>query len=222
MSETRHAENKPFELMHELRGDDPVFAGVWNFGFTFRPFFKVFGFTCAGLIVLIVLHYTLNGVRCDNQEDRPMNDSAATPAPPRFRRMEVFVHALAGLGFLVAFGTSFVVEWITGEIEGWAIFLHMFGAGIFLLGMVLVAFVWAGRCRFGVETGLTLGQKLVFWISMVLGLCIMFSMLLAMLPVFGTAGQHVLFEVHEYCGLLFLVVMIVHTVVSLAAKRALR
>ncbi len=150
------------------------------------------------------------------------NDATPAARGARYRQAELLAHTVAGIGFLIAFCTSFGVEWITGSFEGWAIFLHMFGAGIFLLGMVLVAFIWADRCRFGVETGLTFAQKLIFWIGMTLGLCIMFSMLLAMLPVFGTAGQHVLFDIHEYCGLLFLVVMIVHTIVSLAARRAPR
>ena len=147
----------------------------------------------------------------------------ASDAPARkLTRTEMLAHTVATIGFLIAAITGLGTEYIYGEVAGWPLFIHMFGAGLFLLGMAAVAIIWADRSRFGVDTGLNLGQKLIFWIALALGLVIMLSMLLAMLPLIGTTGQHLLFVIHEYCGLLFLVVMIVHTVVSLAARRAQR
>jgi formate dehydrogenase subunit gamma len=142
--------------------------------------------------------------------------------PRAMKPLEKRAHEIAGAGFLVTAVTGFGSKYILGTLGGWNLLVHMYGAGLLLVGLVLVTIVWADRCRFGVETGLNLGQKLVFWISLALGLAIMLSMLLAMVPLYGTAGQHVLLYIHEYCGLLFLVVMIVHTVVSLAARRAQR
>jgi hypothetical protein len=56
------ADGRPVRLMHELRGDDAVFARMWNLGFTFRPAFKWFGFACVGVLGLVLLHYVLAGV----------------------------------------------------------------------------------------------------------------------------------------------------------------
>ncbi len=140
----------------------------------------------------------------------------------RLTRTELLAHTVATVGFLIAAITGLGTEYLYGEVAGWPLLIHMFGAGVFLLGMAAVAIIWADRCRFGVETGLNLGQKLVFWIALVLGLIIMLSMLLAMLPIFGTEVEHELLELHETGGLLFLCAMIVHTAVSLAARWAQR
>ena len=154
----------------------------------------------------------------------PRSSDAGRGAVPlhKLTRTETLAHTVATVGFLIAAITGLGTEYIYGEVGGWPLLIHMFGAGVFLLGMAAVAIIWADRCRFGVNTGLNLGQKLVFWIALVLGLVIMLSMLLAMVPLFGTSGQLALLDVHEYCGLLFLVVMIIHTVVSLAARWAQR
>ncbi|MBU0616223.1 MAG: hypothetical protein KKI02_00755 [Planctomycetes bacterium] len=144
-------------------------------------------------------------------------------APVRkLTRAEMLAHTVATIGFLIAAITGLGTEYIYGDVAGWPLLIHMFGAGLFLLGLAAVAIIWADRCRFAAETGLNLGQKLVFWIALALGLAIMLSMLLAMLPIYGTEVQHELLELHEISGLLFLCAMIVHTVVSLAARRARR
>lgn len=149
---------------------------------------------------------------------------AARGAAPQHRltRTETLAHTVAAVGFLIQAITGLGSESVYDEVAGWPLLIHMFGAGVFLLGVAAVAIVWADRCRFGVNTGLNVVQKLVFWVALVLGLGVMLSMLVAMLPIFGTAGQRILLEVHECCGIAFLAVMIVHTVVSLAARRAQR
>jgi len=56
------ADQRPIQYMYELRGDDPTFARAWDLGFVFRPAFKWFGFLCAGVVALILLHYALAGI----------------------------------------------------------------------------------------------------------------------------------------------------------------
>ncbi|MFQ5807916.1 MAG: hypothetical protein ACE5I3_15835, partial [Phycisphaerae bacterium] len=56
------ADARPMRYMHEFRGDNAPLAKVWGFGFAFRPAFKWFGFVCAGLTALILLHYALAGI----------------------------------------------------------------------------------------------------------------------------------------------------------------
>jgi cytochrome b subunit of formate dehydrogenase len=140
----------------------------------------------------------------------------------RLTRTEMLAHTVAAVGFLIQAITGLGTASIYDEVAGWPLLIHMFGAGMLLLGMAAVAIIWADRCRLGADTGLNLGQKLVFWVALVLGLIIMLSMLVAMLPIFGTEVQHELLELHETGGWLFLCAMIVHTVVSLAARRAQR
>ena len=144
-------------------------------------------------------------------------------APPRgMTRLQIFAHCVAGTGFAINAITGLGTKYVEGEVEGWPLLIHMVGAGLLLAGMVGVTFTWADRCRFGVETGLNPLQKTVFWIAAALALALMLSMLIAMLPLLGTDCQEIAFEVHEISGLLLLVTMIVHTVVSLAARRAKR
>jgi cytochrome b subunit of formate dehydrogenase len=145
----------------------------------------------------------------------------AAPAH-KLTRTEMLAHTVATVGFLILAITGLGAESIYDEVAGWPLLIHMFGAGVFLLGMAAVAIIWADRCRLGTDTGLNLGQKLVFWIALVLGLIVMLSMLLAMLPLFDTEVERELLELHETGGWLFLCAMIVHTVVSFAARRAQR
>ena len=56
------AADRPVKAMYELRGADPKFASLWNLGFVYRPAFKWFGFACAGVISLVLLHYLLQGL----------------------------------------------------------------------------------------------------------------------------------------------------------------
>jgi hypothetical protein len=56
------ADQAPIQYMYELRGDDATFARAWDLGFVFRPAFKWFGFLCAGVVALILLHYALAGI----------------------------------------------------------------------------------------------------------------------------------------------------------------
>lgn len=150
-------------------------------------------------------------------------DAFSNLASPRgMTRLQILAHCVAGTGFLVNAVTGLGTKYLSGEVTGWPLLIHMAGAGAFLAGMVGVALTWADRCRFGADTGLNSLQKTVFWISCVLALALMLSMLTAMLPLYGTKYQEIAFEVHELSGLSLLVVMIVHTVVSLAARRAKR
>ena len=64
------------------------------------------------------------------------------------------------------------------------------------------------------------GRNLVSLV--LLGLAVMLPMLSAMLPVFGYTGQDTLVDMHQIAALLFAGAMVVHTVVSLAARRARR
>ena len=155
--------------------------------------------------------------------------TSGTGAAPRrgLTRAEHVVHTIAIAGFAIQALTGFGAEWIVGEVAGWALFIHMLGAPLFIIGLTGTALMWADRCRFGngnppAVGNLTLGQKLMFWIAVVLGYVVLLPMLAAMLPVFGYAEQHMLVEIHEISAILLLVAMIAHSFVSLGARWAKR
>ncbi len=138
-------------------------------------------------------------------------------------RVEHVWHTIAGVGFAIQAVTGLGSKYFFGEVSGWALFVHMLGAPVFIIGLTATALMWADRCRFTNDASrLNFGQKLMFWIAVGLGFAVMLAMLAAMLPVFGYAVQHTLVEIHEIGAILLLVAMIIHTVVSLAARWAKR
>jgi hypothetical protein len=203
------ADGKPVS-MTAFRGDDEAEARIWALGFTVRPVFKVFGLVCAALIALVLVRYVLQGFRGE------------PPTRRGFSLYERLFHYAAILGALVQFATALVIRPIVGEMEGWLLLAHMSGAGLFTLGFTGTVLQWAPRCRFGpgpAAAGLTRGQRLMFWPGVVLGLVLMSAMLVAMLPVFGTEDQHALTEIHATAAWCFAAVMVLHTLVSLWARR---
>ena len=193
----------------EFRGDDLAEARAWALGFVFRPEFKVVGVACALLLSLVLLRHVLHGFRGDVDERIG------------FTRSEHLFHVIAIVGVLIQFATGFVTGWIVGEMSGWVLFIHMFGAPLFIVGLTGTVLQWAPRCRFG-GGGLFIWQKLLFWVASVLGLVVMSAMLAAMLPIFGYADQDALTEIHGTAALVFVLIMIPHTIVSLRARRLTR
>jgi len=142
-------------------------------------------------------------------------------------RVEWWTHWIAGAGVAIQAVTGLGGKFLFGGNDGWLLFVHMIGAPIFIVGLTATAIIWAERCRFGSSAspaggGLNAGQKLMFWIGLVLGSVVISSRLAAMVPVFGYAGQQALHEIHGISALVLVIVMAVHTFVSLAAKRAKR
>jgi cytochrome b subunit of formate dehydrogenase len=95
-----------------------------------------------------------------------------------------------------------------------------------IVGLTGTVLIWAERCRFGTpgreSRRLSFGQKLMFWLGAAAGLATVTPMLAAMLPVFGYAAQDTLKDIHGTSATVLVVVMLVHTVVSLRARGAKR
>ena len=157
----------------------------------------------------------------------PGTGAGVGAAPARgLSRTEHVVHTVAIVGFAVQAITGLGGRYIVGEVSGWLLFVHMLGAPLFVVGLAGTAVMWAERCRLRVNPvesgGLSLGQQLMFWIGILVSLAVVLPMLAAMLPIFGYAGQQALIDIHRISAILLLAAMIVHTVVSLAARRAKR
>lgn len=153
--------------------------------------------------------------------------TAASSARRGLSRLGVWAYAVMGAGVAIQAVTGLGGRYLFGGNDGWLLFMHMIGAPIFIVGLTATTIIWAERCRFGsapsqAGSGLTVGQKLMFWIGLVLGLVVISSRLAAMVPVFGYADQQALLEIHAVSAILLVIAMVVHTFVSLAAKRAKR
>jgi hypothetical protein len=147
----------------------------------------------------------------------------------------VYIGAL-GCVLLLAL-TSFGAMARFGAIGGWALFVHMVGAGMFTTVLPVIALTWAAAhwcccdCRDKTEMnpcrgddeaeGHTVGNeptvghffwlaKLCFWTILAAGWVVTMTMLISMLPLFGTDGLNALLNVHRYAGLIVVVALILH------------
>jgi hypothetical protein len=64
----------------------------------------------------------------------------------------------------------------------------------------------------GEKSPIALRKRIGFWVILVLSIPVMLSLMLCMLPIFGSHGQEVLFEIHRWCALL-LAMMIIFEIV---------
>lgn len=124
--------------------------------------------------------------------------------------------SVAGLGF-----TAFYCVLALGHMRHWWLFVHMFGAGAMVAVLPLMAINWAGPNRFELRAASDEEEetyaprfywitKLMFWLFLASGLIVALTMMLSMLPVFGTEGQTVLLDIHRYSGLLAVVTLVLH------------
>jgi hypothetical protein len=113
-----------------------------------------------------------------------------------------------------------------GDFNGWALLAHLLAAGVFTAALALAAPLWV-RQR-AVATILRNGappavldavRAVVFWLLLACGLGLLGTMVIAMLPVVGTAGQRALVEWHAWAGIGFLVLLGVWLLVSLGGRR---
>ncbi len=153
------------------------------------------------------------------------------------------VYLLALLYFLVLAITSFYPVLVLKEpIHGYWLMLHATFAPVFAICLAVLAVMWAGNCRFNksdwpwltrilervtlvkssseetVSEAPGLGQKITFWLIVVLALPLILSIILSMFSLFGTYWQELLLDIHRYTALAFAVVAIVHTYLVLRAK----
>jgi cytochrome b subunit of formate dehydrogenase len=126
--------------------------------------------------------------------------------------------------------TSFVAMIRFGALGGWWLFIHMFGAGAFTVALPVLALTWCQANRFGcsAQPACDEGQaptsrfpclaKAMFWVILAAGLVVTGTMLLSMLPLFGTQGLELLLDVHRYAGLAVVAAMILHLYAALLPR----
>jgi hypothetical protein len=177
--------------------------------------------TLIAVIVVIILHLIL-----------ALLGGRAPRARKRFNWWEklVYLGALASVSVLGV--TSFYTVLRFGGMHGWWLFAHMFGAGALTAVLPLAALTWCGASRFG-QSGPQAGDaayvprffwlpRVMFWLFLVAGLGVMLTMLVSMLPLFGTEGLEILLDIHRYAGLLAVVALLIHFYCVLLQRAQLR
>ncbi|MHC4459497.1 MAG: cytochrome b/b6 domain-containing protein [Planctomycetota bacterium] len=141
------------------------------------------------------------------------------------------LYVLVLLCFVVLLVTGFFPMLILGKsISGYWLMLHVTAGGVFSCSLTALACFWADNCRFDKNDCPWLqrllqreganktagekyefGQKICFWLIILLALPLILSVVLSMFPLFGTEGQECLSQLHRYSALLLSLVAIVHT-----------
>jgi len=132
------------------------------------------------------------------------------------------------LSFAVLAITGFGPLFFGQRLEGYLLMIHATFAPVFIGCAAIVAVLGAGKYAFSGKdaevlscrcmesnakrcwlTDSGVGAKAGFWVLLVLSLPVTLTMVLSMLPLFGTDGQAFLFEAHRWCALAFALIAIV-------------
>ncbi len=166
------------------------------------------------------------------------------PARPRWRLITKLIYIGAVTSVVILGATSFISVLRHGAMHGWFLFAHLFGAGAFVVFLMLIAVMWAvpsklcgDTCpamKHDPATAVTVDDdgpqaprfhcitKLAFWLILLSGVVTAGTMLLSMLPLLGTQEMNQMITVHRYAGLVLVVATIVHLyTVALAKMRRL-
>ncbi|MBM4094153.1 MAG: hypothetical protein FJ276_32820 [Planctomycetes bacterium] len=142
----------------------------------------------------------------------------------------VYLAALVSIAVLAI--TSFYTVLRFGHMVGWWLFVHMFGAGMLVGVLPLLALTWGSANRF--EPGGSTPPpdadaprffwmpKFLFWLFVGSSLVVVLTMLLSMLPLFGTDGLLRLLDLHRYTGLLAVAALTLHLYCVMLQKVGLR
>ncbi|HOE65442.1 MAG TPA: hypothetical protein PLO62_02860 [Candidatus Hydrogenedentes bacterium] len=85
-------------------------------------------------------------------------------------------------------------------LRGYLLMAHTSLGGLFAVTLALFAVCYGERFRLVPDTPVHVGQRICFWLFLVLGATSALSVSLCMLPLAGTHGQHLLVATHRYCG----------------------
>jgi cytochrome b subunit of formate dehydrogenase len=148
------------------------------------------------------------------------------------------VYLLALLCFLILVVTGFFPLLVLGKhISGYWIMLHTTAAGVFAVCLAVLSVMWVHNCQFdknywpwlqrllqrvplSKDRGqkYELGQKICFWLIVLLALPVILSIVLTMFPFFGTDWQKILLSLHRYSALSLALTIVVHTYLMIQSQ----
>ena len=156
----------------------------------------------------------------------------------RYSLWERLVHLVLILTFLVLAVTGFwaSIGW-NGPMSGYTLMIHTTCGAVFAVCVAVSLITWAADHAFARYDGrwirrggccsthgdLPAGRfnasaKIYFWLAAILTLVALLSMLLSMVPVLDTDGQHLMYHVHRYATLVLLVLTMWHGYITTLAK----
>lgn len=155
--------------------------------------------------------------------------------------LKKLVYALGLVCFVVLLITGFG-PWLVLQkrLTGYWLMAHATFAPVFALCMAVLAVMESHNQRFDksdwlllspmvrlrtpdegpVSNGSVIVMKVCFWLICVLLVPLFMSSVLSMFPLFGTAGQDFLFQLHRYSALLFALAAIVYTCLAIRKPAA--
>jgi formate dehydrogenase subunit gamma len=186
-----------------------------------------------GLVVVAALvHFALN------LAGRKAAPIAPGPRVRRYNLWERLVHLALVASALTLAVTGFFPALRGERLSQYLLLTHAAVAPVFAVSLAAMMLTWAGDCTFQrhdrewirrrgwllVGQELPAGrfdaaQKIGFWLLGLLGLVLIVTMTLSMMPIFGQDGLAVLLVVHRYAALLMLMTLVMHTYCSLLARR---
>jgi hypothetical protein len=186
---------------------------------------KIFQYATMGGLAGVIVLRLIGGLICLARKRCPR----AVPRAGRraFERLAflgfwLVVLLLAVTGFAPAIvPQDWLAKWapvadMHGRLSGWALMAHVCGGGVFIGFLLALTVLWAEDCRFRPAVqGAPLerfcpGQKLSFWLALMVGVVAIVTMMVSMLPIFGPGGIETLREIHRYCGLAFVMLAYLH------------
>jgi hypothetical protein len=169
-------------------------------------FIRVLPFALLGVVVLVLLHLVVFRSRW-----RPAGRLSLWGKLVYLATLiSVAALSVTAFGSLLRFGT----------LDGWPLFAHMFGAGALVALLPLLALTWGAANGIGGAPRAQATQegpprffwfsKLMYWVILAGGLVVTMTMLLSMLPLFGTDGLRTLLDIHRWSGLAVVLAAILH------------
>jgi hypothetical protein len=109
---------------------------------------------------------------------------------------------LAYAGLLLAVALSALTgigTYLSGHapMTHWVLMAHVSVAPLFAISLAVVSLSWGRK-----------PMRVLPWLILVLGLVVLLSGVIPMLPLFGTDGQHFLYLTHRYAGIALAVAVI--------------
>lgn len=126
-------------------------------------------------------------------------------------RVAYFVMAIS----IIVLAVTGIGTFITGHapMTHWTLMAHVSAAPLFAMSLAFVALTWSDHCRFGCpRTRQTFITKLLLWFILLVGLIVVLTGVVPMLPLLGTTGQHLFYLTHRYCGITLACGVVLHLV----------
>jgi hypothetical protein len=176
------------------------------------------------LVAILGIVLMLSWVAVDRVIVAPRrSETTQSPAAPRLGMLEVGLYGLLMIGFLTLAVTGFVGYLTSGHVVGTLLIIHMMGGGLFATVQPVFMVTLAGAARLdrtGPGEPLMPGEKVLFWLGMAAGWVSLATVVLTMLPVFGTEPMRTLLAIHRYSGLAMVVLLIPHAYIMLTWRAA--